>query len=113
MYFLFVSGAETKNPQLLVPKIEICDEAEKPFVIPGRIQKVDPQGPELGESCEKGNMLKRQRIRRRSRKRKSPNEGENSRWPQTPFQKKKEQNPPRSMGNEVRPKNIISSHIWF
>lgn len=64
MYFLFVSGAETKNPQLLVPKIEICDEAEKPFVIPGRIQKVDPQGPELGESCEKGNMLKRQRIKR-------------------------------------------------
>ncbi|KAI4532190.1 hypothetical protein MG293_017455 [Ovis ammon polii] len=57
-------GAETKNPQLLVPKIEICDEAEKPFIISGRIQKVDPQGPKLGEACENRNMLKRQRIKR-------------------------------------------------
>eukprot|EP00069_Balaena_mysticetus_P006779 bmy_18766T0 len=57
-------GAETKNPQLLVPKTEICDEAEKPFITSGRIQKVDPPGPELGEGCEKGNMLKRQRIKR-------------------------------------------------
>ncbi|KAI5932139.1 Zinc finger protein 35 [Manis javanica] len=58
--------AETKNPQLLVPKTEICDETEKPFIISGRIQKVDPQGPEFGEACEKGN-IKRQRIKREKR----------------------------------------------
>ena len=48
----------------MVPKTEICDEAEKPFITSGRIQKVDSPGPELGEGCEKGNMLKRQRIKR-------------------------------------------------
>lgn len=46
-------GAETKNLQLLVPKSEICEEAEKPLIISERIQKADPQGPELGEACEK------------------------------------------------------------
>ena len=61
---MFVSGAETKNRQLLVPKIEICDETEKSFIVSGRIQKVDPQGPKLGEACENRNMLKRQRIKR-------------------------------------------------
>ena len=61
---LFDSGADTKNPQLLVPKTEICDEAEKPFIVSGRIQKVNPQGPKLGEACENRNMLKRQRIKR-------------------------------------------------
>lgn len=57
-------GAETKNPQLLVPKTEICDEAEKPFMISGRIQKIDSQGPEFKEAFEKGNTLKGQRIKR-------------------------------------------------
>ncbi|OBS80424.1 hypothetical protein A6R68_21369, partial [Neotoma lepida] len=60
-------GTETKNLQLLVPKTEICDEAEEPPMILGRIQKGDFQGPELAESYEKGNVLKRQKIKREKR----------------------------------------------
>lgn len=57
-------GTKTKNLELLIPKTEICDDSDKPPMILGRIQKGDLQSSELGESCEKGNMFKKPRIRR-------------------------------------------------
>ena len=57
------TGAKSKNLELLIPKKEISDDSEKPPMILGRIQKGDLQGPELGESCEKGNVLKGLRIK--------------------------------------------------
>lgn len=60
-------GAETKHLQLLVPKTEICEEAEDPLMGTGRLQRADSPGPELGEACEQGAVFKRQRIKREKR----------------------------------------------